>query len=184
MHSPIAWPRAAIISLACCLFGLPAASQDWSDCASELDALRRRAADASSAAEEAEDKKRRAETARQELQQCLQFPQVYDFMRDSCNSKRLELQSALDDYKRQLRELEDGLNDVDSKVRGSASACSMELSRVVGPAPTIPAGVLPGNKDACALYLRYKGRLPATASLLQTCSKQIGDSQCRLCLGQ
>jgi len=154
-------------------------AQDWSSCASDLDDLRRRADDASTAAQNAEQMKRDFESAEEEFRQCRQFPQIYDFLRDGCQAKRYELDSANSSYRSSLNSLRSELDDVDSKVRSAASSCGFDLARLLGPPPSVPAGV--HNPNQCAIYLRYKGRIPEQ-SLLGICAKQMSTDECRKCL--
>ena len=161
------------------LFHGSAIAQDWSSCASDLDDLRRRADDASTAAQDADQKQRRFKSAEDDVRQCRQFPQIYDLLRDGCQSKRYDLDSARSSYRSSLDSLKNSLDDVDSKIRSSASSCGFDLGRVLGPTPAVPAGIR--NPDQCALYLQYKGRLPK-APLLEACSKNMSLDECRKCL--
>ena len=156
-----------------------AIAQDWSSCASDLGDLRRRADDATSAAKDADDSQGLVRPLEDALRQCAQYPQVYDPFRDGCRSKRIELDSARTRYRSQLETLKSALEDVDSKVRSVSSSCGYDFARVLGPLPTVPAGVQ--RPAQCAVYLRYKGRLPASA-LLETCSKLLPMDECRKCL--
>jgi hypothetical protein len=158
---------------------VPAASQEWSSCSSDLDSLRRRASDASSNAEDADSAQRKFKSAEDELRQCVQMPQVFDLLRDGCRMKRSDYESARSDYRSKLEDLKSGLDDVDSKIRSAGSSCGFDFSRVVGPPRVVPQGVQ--KPDVCAVYLRYKERLPAQ-SLIDMCSKQMPADQCRKCL--
>jgi hypothetical protein len=163
------------------LVAATASAQDWSSCASDLDDLRRRADDAASVAQDTESKQRRFKSAGDDLRQCLQFPQIYDLLNDGCQNKRSDYDSARSSYHSQLSSLQSALEDVDHKIRSSNSSCGVELTRVQGPAPAMPAGVQ--RPEQCAVYLRYKGRLPYS-SLLEICTKNMSADQCRKCLGE
>lgn len=164
------------------LLSLPAAvlAQDWSSCASELDYLRRRASDASSASEDANSYKSRFERAKEDYEQCKRFPQVYDLLRDQCQSKRFDADSALDSYKSQLSDLASKLDDVDRKVRSVRDSCGVQLESVLGPPATVPSGVT--NVPLCRTMLGYRGRVPQ-ANLLDLCGKYMTAEQCKVCLG-
>jgi hypothetical protein len=154
-------------------------AQDWSSCASELDSLKRRANDASSVAQDMESKQSRLKSAESDLRQCLSAPQVFDLLQDGCHSKRSDYESSKSAYGSQLESLRSSLDDVDSKIRNVSSSCGTDLSRTLGAAPTIPSGVK--SPEQCAVYLRYKGRMPAQA-LIDTCAKQMTTEECRKCL--
>jgi hypothetical protein len=158
---------------------LMAVGQDWENCSSDLDTLRRRASDASSTASETAEKYAKAKEAEEELRNCLQYPEVHDLMRDRCRSLRNDFESARSDYRNQLEDLRSSLDDVDSKIRRSSSSCGYDLSRVAGPPPAVPSGVQ--NREVCAVWLRYKGRAPI-ATLVDACSKNMPVEQCRICL--
>jgi hypothetical protein len=169
------WCAAALFLSA----ALSCTAQDWSSCASDLDSMRRRASDASSEAESTDSKQKQFKSAEEELRRCVQSPQVYDFIRDGCRNKRYEYESARSAYRSQLDSLRSSLDDVDSKIRSASNSCGYEMRRTLGPPPTVPAGVQ--RPEQCAIYLRYKGRMPVQ-SLLEVCSKQMPADQCRKCL--
>ncbi len=173
--------RAGLLLLLVTLFAgaMPVYAEDWSSCSSDLDSLRRRASDASSNANDADSAQRKFKSAEDELRQCVQMPQVYDLFRDGCRSKRSEFESARSDYRNKLQDLKSGLDDVDSKVRSAGSSCSFDFPKVLGPPRTVPQGVQ--KPEMCAVYLRYKGQLPAQ-SLIDACSKQMPADQCKKCL--
>lgn len=154
-------------------------AQDWSSCASDLDDLRRRADDASTVANETDQRQKRFKSAEDDFRQCRQYPQIYDLMRDRCQSKAYDLDFARSAYRSNLQSLRGSLDDVDSKIRSAASSCGFDLGRIFGPPPAIPPGVR--NPEQCAVYIRYKGRIPQQA-LLDTCSKQLSVDECKKCL--
>lgn len=159
----------------------PAAAKaaDWGDCANELDYLRKRSSDASDKAREAESKKSDFERKRDDLNRCVQNPQVYDLMGDRCQSARSYAESAQRYYRSSLDDLGNALGDVDRKVKAVAGACGVELKQVTGPAPQVPSGVK--NPALCSVYLGYKGKLPLQ-QLIATCTPNMGEAECRACL--
>lgn len=156
-----------------------AMATDWGDCANELDYLRRRSSDASDKAREAESKKSDFERKRDDLNRCVQNPQVYDLMGDRCQSARSYAESAQGYYRSSLDDLGNALGDVDRKVKAVAGACGVELKQVTGPAPQVPSGVK--NPALCSVYLGYKGKLPLQ-QLIATCTPHMGEADCRACL--
>src|SRR5687767_3938316 len=82
-----------------------AVAADWDQCANELDYLKRRSSDAADKARDAESKKAEFESKRDELQRCVQYPQVYDLMRDRCQSTRSSYESARSYYSSALSDL-------------------------------------------------------------------------------
>lgn len=169
--------RAAMASLL--LVSANGFAQDWGSCASDLDDLRRTAEDASSEAEDAGSKKEEADQAEDDLRQCLQFPEIYDLLRDRCSGKRSDYEVARSSYRSQLSALQSSLDDVDSKVRSVSSSCGYNISRMPSTAPSVPQGVR--SPAQCAVYLRYKGRL-SVQSLMQLCRKQMSAEECKKCL--
>lgn len=169
----------AALMLQLALASAPAMSADWDNCAGELDYLRRRSSDAADKAREAESKKNEFESKRDELQRCVQYPQVYDLMRDRCQIVRSGYESARNYYSSALDDLGSALDDVNRKVKAVELSCEAELSRISAPPPQVPAGV--NNQAMCRLYLSYKAKLPLE-QLLATCKVQMSESQCKLCL--
>jgi hypothetical protein len=154
-------------------------AQDWAGCSSDLDSLRVGANDASSDADNAAAAQRKFKSAEDELRQCVQMPQVFDLMRDGCGMKRRELESERSRYRSRLEDLKNGLDAVDAKVRSVGISCGFDFSRVVGPPRAVPQGIQ--QRDICAVYLRYKDRLPRQ-SLIDVCLKQLPLEQCKKCL--
>jgi hypothetical protein len=158
-----------------------AKAQNWTGCSSDLDDLRRRAADASSLARETGEKFDRLKYAEEELRSCVQFPQIHDQLKDGCNYKRSDYDNARSQYQSQLQSLKSGLNDIDSKVRNSNSSCNADLAGVTGVVvlPIIPAGVQ--NRELCAVVLRNRANLPVATSI-DICTKFMSRDQCSKCL--
>ncbi len=149
---------------------------DWSSCASDLDDLRRAADDASTAANSVTTAQRQFDEAKEELENCLRYPQIYDLLRDRCQSKRWDYDSALSDLRSRLSSLQSELSDVESKARSVSSSCGYEISIGARPQPRLP----PSAGQHCALYLRYSGRIP-TPQLIEMCSKYYPENECRKC---
>jgi chromosome segregation ATPase len=94
-----------------------AQASDWSSCADDLDRLRRAARDASDLAQQVELAKQEFESKKRELENCLNYPETYAFMRDRCQSLRWGYESALSRYKSELSNLESELNTIESRIR-------------------------------------------------------------------
>lgn len=154
-------------------------AQNWPICASDLDNLRRRAGDAETAAQDAAQKQQRFKSAEYQLQQCRQFPEIYDLMQDRCQSKAYDLDSARSWYQSSLQSLRSSLDDIDSKVKSAASSCSFDFRSILGPPPSVPEGIR--NPEQCMVYIQYKGRLPQQ-TLIDTCSKRMSAEECKKCL--
>jgi hypothetical protein len=108
-----------------------AEAQDWSSCSYDLDAIRWAARDASYEAEASDSAEQDFEQARDDLQSCLDFPDVYDLLEDGCQSQRWEYDSARSEYESALSNLEYELSTVARKIRGAESSCDCELGRTV-----------------------------------------------------
>ena len=161
-------------------------SAEWSTCASDLDDLRRAADDANDAVEIAERVRREYEDKKDELENCLQFPDVYDLLRDRCQSYRWEFQSARDDYQSRLRSLESELSDVDSKVRSVSDSCRYDVGSVAVPSTRQRSPATRGSTGQsipawCRVFRQYKGRLPRE-NLLAVCTKSHSHNECVSCI--
>jgi hypothetical protein len=169
------WSRIVTVIL---IFGFItfAHAADWSSCADELDRLRRAARDASDAAQQVESAKEELESNKDELENCINYPQMYDLMRDRCQSKRWDYDSALSNYKSQLSNLENELNTVESRIRSVQWSCDFQFA-IASPTGTTKA---PGE-DPCSTYRNYKNRLPIS-TLVEICKKYMTEDECKKCL--
>ena len=102
---------------------------DWSSCADDLDRLRRASRDASEAAERTESAKQEFEDKREELQNCVNYPDIYDLMRDQCQSVRWDYESAKSEYESALSDLESELSTVEHRIRSVEWSCGVSFSR-------------------------------------------------------
>ena len=139
-----------------------AQAADWSSCADDLDRLRRAARDASDTAREVEAKKN-------DLQNCVNYPSIYDLMRDRCQSARWNYESVLSN-------LDSQLSIVESRLRSVQRSCGFQFS--LG----FPEGVPKGQReDPCNTFRSYRGRLPI-ATLFEICKKSMTEDECKKCL--
>ena len=155
----------------------PAQAADWDSCAYDLDRAQRAARDASGAAEEAESTKGNFESAKDELQSCLTFPDIYDLMGDQCQSYRWDYESARSSYESALSNLESELDTVDRRLRSVEWSCDYQFSR-----SSVTGTPRRKKRTPCALYQRYKSSLPA-ATILKVCRQSMTEAECKKCLG-
>lgn len=169
------------ISLVClfqisgAVFGL---ADDWSSCADDLDRLRRASRDASEAAERAESAKQEFEDKREDLQNCINYPDIYDLMQDQCQSLRWDYGSAKSDYESALSDLESELSTVESRIRSVEWSCGVSFSRTSGGA-TRPKS---RKQRDCSVFRSFIGKLPID-TILDYCKKYMSESECKKCLG-
>jgi hypothetical protein len=150
---------------------------DWSDCAGELDRLRRAARDAADCAETAQSKKSDLESKKQDLENCLSYPKMYDYARNNCQSQRWDYDSALREYQSAVDSVSSELDTVNSRIKSASWACSDGI----GPGAVEKHRPASKADSMCELYKRYKGKLP-NETLLETCKKNMSESECRKCL--
>ena len=141
---------------------------DWDSCADDLDRLRRVARDATDAANEVKSKA-------DDFENCRRYPDMYDLMRDRCQSKAY-------DYKSAVSTLESELDTVDRRVRFVNSSCGIDISSI-GSAPAAKSRTPSSQNRMCNLYRSYKNKLPIK-TLIETCTKSMSETECRKCLGQ
>ena len=104
-------------------------AQYWSGCSSDLDGIRRAARDASDEADTAESAEWDFEQARDDLQNCVNFPDVYDLLEDGCQSKRWDYESAQSEYESAVSGLEYELSSLARKIRAAENSCDYGLGR-------------------------------------------------------
>lgn len=156
---------------------LPLFATDWDDCSSELDRLRRASRNAADEAEEAESAKNEYESKKDELESCLNYPDIYDLLDDNCESIRWDYDSALSNYQSEVSDLESELDTVGRRIRSVQSSCDYTFSLSYGSASSTKKG-----DSKCELYKQYKNKLPLE-TLLETCRTSMSIENCKKCLG-
>lgn len=99
-----------LFSLLLCSF--QAFSQDWSSCEYDLSRLER-------TADYARDIAMELESLKSDYEDCIQYPDIYDFMNDNCESNGA-------DYNYKLSELDNEMNELMRRVKGSISSCGYQ----------------------------------------------------------
>lgn len=135
--------------------------RDWNSCQDDLDRVRRAARDASDKAGEADSKA-------QELQNCQNFPDTFDLLRDGCRSYRWDYESAVAD-------IESELDTLNSRIKNAQSSCNFNFASSSSPSTA------PTQTDNCSVFRKYKGRLP-DADILNVCSRYMQREACQKCL--
>ncbi len=141
----------------------PGYTADLNSCADDLDRLRRAVRDAADEGEE-------AKSSYQELENCVNNPENYDFLEDRCQSKQWNYRSELDDLKNEL-------DTVNSRISSVQHSCGYEFSTS---APRY-FQQKPQNMQ-CQLYQDYKNKLPME-TLLSVCKQSMSEADCQKCLG-
>lgn len=136
---------------------------DLDSCHDDLDRLRRTASDSSDAAEEAKSKS-------DEFEDCRRNPELHDLLGDGCRSRRNEYQSAMSD-------LEDKMDDLDSRLRSLQSSCGYEFT--INRMSSLEAA----QHRLCSSYKRLIGSGAPADKVLQVCKANMNEQWCKLCLG-
>jgi hypothetical protein len=105
-----------------------------------------------------------------ELENCRNFPDSFDLMRDRCRS-------LISDFESDVSNLRSELDNTDRRVRNVNNSCDVNIGSLRGTAPT---GRATGNK-MCDVYRSYKGKLPVE-TLVQACAKSMSGDECKKCL--
>ena len=164
-----------------CLFQISSAvfglADDWSSCADDLDRLRHASRDASEAAERAESAKQEFEDKREDLQNCINYPDIYDLMQDQCQSLRWDYESAKNDYESALYDLQSELSTVESRIRSVEWSCGVSFSRTTGGT----AQSKPKRRGDCSVFRSLIGKFPIN-TILDYCKKYMSENECKKCL--
>ena len=152
-------------------------ADDWSSCADDLDRLRRASRDASEAAERAESAKQEFEDKKEELQNCINYPDIYDLMQDQCQSLRWDYDSSKSDYESALYDLESELSTVESRIRSVEWSCGISFSR---PSRGKTSSKAKTQSD-CSVFRSFIGKLPLN-TIINYCKKYMSESECKKCL--
>jgi hypothetical protein len=162
------------IVIAFLLWTASALAADWDSCEDDLDRLRRRASDASDAASTVRDMADDLRQKRDELQQCLSYPQAFDLLQDNCQSLRWEYENARSSYESAMSDLEGNLDDISSTLRSIEYSCGYAFGAGA-------SGRKSTGDSFCRLLQRYKATVSA-ATLLQICMKSKSEADCKKCL--
>ena len=166
-----------VLGLMC---SLTLAAQDWDSCASELDDLRSRARDGEDQAREVADAKDEVDSKREELQSCLSFPDIFDWLQDGCQSHRSDLDTALDDLESEISNLHYELGRVSRTINSIESYCGLEIVRRT----SITERRQPKTVNPLCPTLRRLGARLTRQQLRELCFRYMTKSDCRACLGE
>jgi len=152
---------------------------DWASCGSALDDVRSAADNASDLAQEAGQAKDEFESARDEYQECRQFPEVYDLLKDGCQSQREEAESARENLEVAVQSVTDALDEVDRAMSDVGDSCGHQIVHTTRAQP-VP-GVSAGNQKICSTLRRSRNGT-SSASLMGLCKTVMPETECRACL--
>jgi hypothetical protein len=151
------------------------AAVDWSSCTGALEGLTKRSKEAGSASTVAASAAEDLKEAKDDLERCRMYPDVYDLLRDNCRSKEWDLdsaesrmQSAAQEAVTQFRRLRSALGD-------AANACEVELT-IAPPLTTL------SPQGRCERLRLLRGQLSAQF-LSDYCSTLMSQQECEICLG-
>ena len=160
------------------LFVLTSFAQDWDDCQWELEKLTKVAKNAAWASEEASSAKSYYDDAYETYQNCLLYPDIYDYYDDGCSSQKWDYESERDDYQIAVQNLLDEMYDLNRALRLVQISCEFEFDLKVK--HRIPANYFLG--DICTRISGYKGSIP-DSSLFNLCILYLPADSCKKCLG-
>ena len=137
-------------------------SLDLDSCQDDLETLGKRASDASEAAESAKDKLN-------DLSECRENPDLYDLLRDGCQSLRSDYESAIGD-------LADSMDDVDTSLRSVQSSCGYEFTlNTIKPTEA-------AQRRLCNSYRKLVSLGISSQAVLQECKSHMTELWCKTCL--
>ena len=182
--------RHILILLSLLLLSSSGFAADWDYCASKLKQLKSESGDAADNAETANSAKDEFESAKDELEDCLTYPDMYDLYGDNCQTQRWDYDSALSDYETDLREYESAL----STLKYSLSSIGFSIDSVNSACPNTnqipshnyskPSANLSESEKTnplCKIFKQYIGTLPKE-NLLELCKEQLPLNECNKCL--
>jgi hypothetical protein len=145
----------------------PAISLD--SCHDDLDHLQKEASEASKAADDAKSK-------RDDFDDCRQDPEMHDLMHDHCRSVAGDYESALNDFERQM-------DDVDTRLRSVQDSCDYQFTINKLTASEAAQRRLEASKRRlCASYHKLLDVGMPRDTALQMCKAQTDEQWCRQCL--
>jgi hypothetical protein len=133
---------AILLVVITCVPSLAAPAEDWIACAHQLHQVQR-------TANTMRDLVQTLASREEGVKNCTKFPEIYDVLRDRCESMRRDHESALRSYQSQLDELT-------NRLRAVQDACGVEFS--LGAAPRLASSQ---GEQPQALIRRAQQRLKA-----------------------
>lgn len=138
-------------------------------CQDDLDHLGKAASEAAEAADGAKSKK-------EDFEDCEQDPGTFDLIADHCRSKA-------DDYESGLNDLEDKMDDLDTKLRAVQSSCDYQFT--INRLSALEASqqrLDTSKRRLCASYHKFLRLGMPLDSVLKMCKAQIDERWCLQCL--
>ena len=149
---------------------------DWSDCASDLEDMRRATTDAQEAAEQAASAAEDLESESEDLRQCISYPEVYDLMSDGCQMKRSDVESAESELEDEQANLAGYLETLRSKASDVNFSCEVHLEVTAEVHTTSPR-----QSSLCPAIKALALRVPAE-KLSAFCAEALSLNECLRCL--
>ena len=152
---------------------LPTAAQmsatSWDSCQDDLDRMKKTAAEASDAAGDAHRKM-------EDYEECRNDPETYDLLRDDCRSLKSDYESA-------VGEVENTMEELDSRLRDVQSSCdyNFTINRMTS-AEAAQHHLSAAQQRLCSSY-KHLVPLATSQNVLQMCKAQQGEQWCKACLG-
>jgi len=101
-----------------------ASATDFHSCASQLRDVEEAASTAATAADEAADAQETLQQAKDDYNQCREYPEVYDLLEDGCSSQREEYESAREIYNDAIDEYNSAIRSFSAELRAVRISCS------------------------------------------------------------
>ena len=96
---------------------------DWYSCESELSRVQRHARNAKDVASDLDSLNSELEMLRNEYEDCVQFPEIYDLLQDGCSSQVDDYNWKVNEYNSRLSDLQSVMDSLIRRVRNSQSYC-------------------------------------------------------------
>ena len=152
----------------------PLEAQDWEDCQHVLGQMAEAAEEAASAAGAVVYAQEEVESKQRDLDDCRNYPEIYDLLEDGCSSQHFDLRSAKDDLESYLYDLESELEDFGGLIGDAESECGITFA-------SAGAASGPRRSRLCRLLLSSQEDI-APEELARLCLKYMSEAECLECL--
>ncbi|WP_028468993.1 hypothetical protein [Neptunomonas japonica] len=99
---------------------------DWYSCESELTRVSRQARSAGSVASDIQSIKSSLDSLKNDYENCLNYPEIYDLMQDGCESRRNNYNWKVEEYNSRVSSMDDEINNLTRRMKNSLNHCGYQ----------------------------------------------------------
>lgn len=153
---------------------LPGICVDWAACSLDLGHLLGVVEEAEAAVQDAQYAREEYESALEDLENCRNFPEIYDFLDDGCQSQLSDVEDAESEYEWVASEAEARFEDLRSVLGYVELSCEINLTGFYQPSAS-------DHQRKCEIIKSYESKL-SSETLRAFCLTRMSEEECDRCL--